>query len=146
MSISFEYMMINCQDRAKLRRKDYRKITGLSMSSVEEIPNMDAETGKVEWLVPHLSREGKKSIEKVFSCDPSLEVRFDYIKRESAEKIYLKPEESFSVPEGKKLARVTASKLPIEPESLPCLAEVDTILGFPTNTAEKPFYKPPTKD
>jgi len=148
MSIPLEYMIINCQDRAKLRRKDYRKITGFSMSSTEEIPGMDAETAKVEWLVPHLSREGKKGIEKVFSYDSTIDVRFDYVKRNIAEKIYLKPGEMFSVPEGKKLARITVSKLSAGPESesLPHVADVDRILGFPDFRAEKPFYSPPTKD
>jgi len=148
MSIPLEYMIINCQDRAKLRRKDDDKVTGFSMATSEEIQGMDAETAKVEWLVPHLSREGKGRIEKVFSYDTTIDVRFDYIKREIAEKIYLKPGEMFSVPEGKKLARITVSKLPALPESesLPHVADVDRILGFPDFRAEKPYYKKPEKD
>jgi hypothetical protein len=148
MSIPLEYMIINCQDRAKYRRKDDDKVTGFSIATSEEIPGQDAETAKVEWLVPHLSREGKKGIEKVFSYDPTIDVRFDYVKREIAEKIYLKPGESFAVPEDKKLARIIVSKLPALPESesLPHVADVDRILGFPDFRAEKPFYSPPTKD
>jgi hypothetical protein len=139
MSIPFEYIMVNCQDRAKYRRKVDEKITGFSISTSEEIQGMDAEAAKVEWLVPHLSREGKKRIEEVFSHDPTIDISFDYVRRDVAEKNYLKSGEMFSVPEGKKLARITVSKLPIVPETLKCVANVDRILGFPDFQAEKPY-------
>lgn len=144
MSIPFHYMIVNCQDRTKLRRKTDSKVTGISISTSEEIPDQDAEIAKVEWLVPHLSREGKKRIEYVFLNDKAVEVKFDYIKRDIAEKKYLKPGESFAVPEEKKLARITLTRLPISLEPLPQLADIDRVLGFPDYQAEKPFYA--TKD
>jgi hypothetical protein len=144
MSIPFKYIVTNCQDRAKYRRKSDGKITGFSIATSEEIPSMDAEASKVEWLVPHLSIEGRKRIKSVFLNDPTVEVNFDYIRRDVAEKKYLKPGESFAVPEGKKLARIALEKLPLTIEPLPNIANVDRILGFPDFQAEKPYYA--TKD
>ncbi len=144
MSIPFQYMITNCQDRAKLRRKTDSKVTGFSIATSEEIPGQDAEIARVEWLVPHLSREGRKRIKYAFLDDETVEVDFDYIKREDAENKYLKKGEAFAVPEGKKLARITLTKLPVSPEPLPNLANIDRVLGFPDYQAEKPFYA--TKD
>jgi len=145
-SIPAKYVIVNCQDRAKYRRKDKDKITGFAMSSTEEISEVDIETLKQEILIPHLSREGRKRIKEVFSEEQGIDVKFDYVKREIAEKKYLKIGEVFAVPQGKSLARITISGLPAEYHTLDPLADIDTILGFPTHKAEKPFYKPPTKD
>lgn len=85
-SITAEYVIVNCQDRAKYRRKDDEKVTGFAMTTTEEYPEIDAETLKTEILVPHISREGKKRIKEVFSDEQGIGVKFDYIKREDAEK------------------------------------------------------------
>jgi len=145
-SIPAKYAIVNCQDRAKYRRKDKDKIIGFAMSSTEEIPESDTETLKQEILIPHLSREGRKRIKEVFSEEQGIDVKFDYVKREFAEKKYLKIGEVFAVPQGKPITRITISGLPAEYHTLDPLADIDTILGFPTHKAEKPFYKPPTKD
>ena len=145
-SITAEYVIVNCQDRAKYRRKSDGKITGFAMSTSEEIPDIDAENLKAEILIPQLSREGRKKIKEIFSDEQGVDVKFDYIKREDAEKKYLKPEEKFAVPPNKKLARITITGLPFGVDSPNTLANVDTIVGFPTHKSEKPYYKPPTKD
>ena len=144
MSIPLHYVVVNCQERAKYRRKSDGKITGFSLAKTEEIRDMDAEIAKVEWFVPQISKEGRKRIEEVFSNDPVVEVKFDYIGRRIAERKYLKPGEEFSVPKTKKLARVTVSKLPATEQGFQPAAEVDRILGFPDFRAEKPYYV--TKD
>lgn len=144
-SIAAKYVIVNCQDRAKWRRKDKnKKILQFALSETEEIPEADAETLKQEILIPSISREGKERIKEVYSSDESVHVNFDYIKREDAENKYLKKGEAFAVPEGKKLARITLTKLPVSPEPLPNLANIDRVLGFPDYQAEKPFYA--TKD
>jgi hypothetical protein len=145
-SITADYIITNCQDRAKYRRSDDDKITGFAMSSAEEIPDTDAETLKSEILIPQLSREGRKRIREVFSENQGIDVKFDYIKREDAEKKYLKPGEVFAVPKSKKLARITITGLPFNFYSPDILADIDTIAGLPNYKAEKPSYKPPTKD
>jgi len=145
-SITADYIITNCQDRAKYRRRSDGKITGFAMSTTEEIPSQDSETLTSEILIPQLSMEGKKRIREIFADDQSIDVRFDQIKREDAEKRYLKTGEAFAIPQGKKLARITISGLPAEYETLGLLATLDTLVGLPTFRAEKPFYKPPTKD
>jgi hypothetical protein len=145
-SITAEYIIANCQDRAKYRRKSDGKITGFAMSTSEEIPDADAENLKAEILIPQLSREGKKRIKEVFSDEQGIDLKFDYIKREDAEKRYLKSGEEFAVPSGKKLARITITGLPFDYYSPNILADIDTIVGLPTHKSEKPSYKPPTKD
>ena len=145
-SITAEYVIVNCQDRAKYRRQGDGKVTGFAITTTQEYPELDAETLKTEILVPHISREGKKRIREVFSEEQGVDVKFDYIKREEAEKMYLQSEEAFAVPPGKSLARVTMSGLPGNIETRDFLAPIDTILGLPNYKAEKPFYKPPTKD
>jgi hypothetical protein len=145
-SITAEYVIVNCQDRAKYRRKSDGKVTGFAMTTTEEIPEFDAETIKTEILVPHLSREGRKRIKEVFSDEQCVDVKFDYIKREDAEKKYLQKEETFSVPPGKSLARVTISCLPADYKTLDPLTDLDRILGLPDHKAEKPLYSSPTKD
>jgi hypothetical protein len=139
-SITAEYVIVNCQDRAKFRRKDDGRITGFAITTTEEIPEYDAEFLKQEILIPHISREGRKRIKQVFSDEQGVKVKIDYVKRDDAEKKYLKPGEVFAVPEGKKLARITVSGLPGEYSSLDPLADIDRILGLPDFKAEKPFY------
>jgi hypothetical protein len=145
-SITAEYVIVNCQDRAKYRRKSDGKVTGFAITKTDEYPELDAETLKTEVLVPHISREGKKRIKEVFSEEQGADVKFDYIKREDAEPKYLKPGETFAVPSGEKLARITVSGLPADYKTLDSLADLDRILGLPDNKAEKPLYSPPTKD
>ena len=145
-SITADYIITNCQDRAKYRRRSDGKITGFAMSTTEEIPGQDSDTLTSEILIPQLSREGKKRIREIFSDDQSIDVRFDNIKREDAEKKYLKPGEAFAIPQGKKLARITITGLPFDFHSPDILADIDTIVGLPTYKSEKPSYKPPTKD
>lgn len=145
-SIPAQFVIVNCQDRAKYRRKSDGRITGFAMSTTEEIPEADVETLKQEILIPHLSREGKKRVRAVFSDEQGIDLKFDYIEREVAEKKYLKPDEVFSVPTGKKLARITISGLPVDYHTLDPLADIDRIVGLPDHKAEKPFYSPPTKD
>lgn len=145
-SIPAKYVIVNCQERAKWRRKDKDSVTQFAMSSTEEIPDSDADTLKQEILIPSLSREGKERIEKVFSSDQGVQLKFDYVKREDAEKRYLRPGETFSVPKGKRLARITISNLPAEYFTLDPLADVDRILGIPDHRSEKRLYRPPTKD
>jgi len=145
-SITAEYVIVNCQDRAKYRRRDNEKVTGFAMTTTEEIPELDVETLKTEVLVPHISREGRKRINEVFSEEQGVDVKFDLIKREDAESKYLKPGETFAVPSSKKLARITISGLPAEYKTLIPLANLDRILGLPDHKAEKPLYSPPTKD
>jgi len=145
-SITAEYVIVNCQPRAKYRRQDDGKVTGFAITTTEEYPELDAETLQTEILVPHISREGKKRIKEVFSDEQGIDMKFDYIKREEAEKKYLQKEEIFSVPSGKKLARITVSGLPADYKTLDPLADLDRILGLPDHKAEKPLYSSPTKD
>jgi hypothetical protein len=139
-SITAEYVIVNCQPRAKYRRQNDGKVTGFAITTTEEYPELDAETLQTEILVPHISREGKKRIKEVFSDEQGVDMKFDYIKREKAEKKYLQKEEAFSVPPGKSLARITMSGLPAETETSDFLATIDTILGFPNYKAEKPSF------
>jgi len=145
-SITAEYVIVNCQDRAKYRRKDNDKVTGFAITTTQEFPESNAEALKTEVLVPHLSREGKKRIKEIFLDEQGVDLRIDYIEREEAEKKYLQKGETFAVPQGKKLARITLLNLPAEYETLDPLAVLDTTIGLPTFRAEKPFYKPPTTD
>ena len=145
-SIAAKYVIVNCQERAKWRRKDKGGVTQFAMSSTEEIPDSDADTLKQEILIPSLSREGRERIKEVFSNDQGVQLKFDYVKREDAEKRYLQSGEVFAVPKGKKLARITILGLPADYKTLDPLADLDRILGLPDNKAEKPLYSPPTKD
>lgn len=146
-SIPAQFVIVNCQDRAKYRRKDkYKRVTQFAMSTAEEIPEADAEILKQEILIPHLSREGRKRVREVFSEEQGITVKFDYIKREDAERKYLKLDEVFAIPANKKLARITISGLPVDYHTLDPLADIDRIFGLPDHKAEKPFYSPPTKD
>ncbi len=127
-----------------VKDKDEEKILGgiKEEESREEVIKEAELPSETEWLktsiiVPYISKNGKKRIAKI--CDKQeLDLRFDRIKGEEAEKQYLKPGEIFLASGDGRITQITITGVSPEYSGIDILADVDTVLGFPTYKAEKP--------